>query len=71
VIGPGLRGLRLVGEGELLARLTKRVVESAIEGELDHRLGYAKHDPVGRNGGNSRNGTRTKTVFTEVGYRYL
>jgi putative transposase len=60
-------GLRLVGEGGLLARLTKRVVESAIEGELDDHLGYAKHDPAGRNGGNSRNGTRAKTVLTEAG----
>jgi Transposase, Mutator family len=32
----------------------------------DH-LGYGKHDPAGRNGGNSRNGTRTKTVATEIG----
>ena len=60
-------GLRLVGEGGLLARLTKRVMESAIEGELDDHLGYAKHDPAGRNGGNSRNGTRAKTVLTEAG----
>lgn len=29
----------------------------------DH-LGYDKHDPAGRNGGNSRNGTRAKTVLT-------
>jgi putative transposase len=32
----------------------------------DH-LGYDKHDPAGRDGGNSRNGTRTKTVITDVG----
>ena len=32
----------------------------------DH-LGYDKHDPAGRDGGNSRNGTRTKTVVTDVG----
>jgi putative transposase len=43
------------------------VVESALEGELDDHLGYAKYDPVGRNGGNSRNGRRGKTVLTEVG----
>jgi len=30
----------------------------------DH-LGYDKHDPVGRNRGNSRNGVRSKTVLTE------
>jgi hypothetical protein len=60
-------GLQLTGEGGLLARLTKRVVESALEGEMDDHLGYGKHDPVGRNGGNSRNGTRGKTVLTEAG----
>ncbi len=32
----------------------------------DH-LGYEKHDPSGKDGGNSRNGRRTKTVTTEVG----
>jgi len=60
-------GLKLTGEGSLLARLTKVVVESALEGEMDDHLGYGKHDPVGRNGGNSRNGTRFKTLVTEAG----
>ena len=60
-------GLQLTGEGGLLARLTKAVVESAVEGEMDDHLGYSKHDPAGRDGGNSRNGTRTKTVLTDVG----
>lgn len=60
-------GLALTGEGGLLGRLTKMVVESALEGEMDDHLGYSKHDPVGRNGGNSRNGTRGKTVLTETG----
>jgi len=60
-------GLKLTGEGGLLARLTKVVVESALEGEMDDHLGYGKHDPTGRNGGNSRNGTRSKTLVTEAG----
>lgn len=30
-------------------------------------LAYDKHDVMGRNGGNSRNGTRIKTVLTEIG----
>jgi hypothetical protein len=57
-------GLQLAGEGGLLAQLTKRLLESALEGELaDHlgydkadHLGYDKHDVAGRDGGNSRNG---------------
>jgi len=60
-------GLQLSGEGGLLGKLTKMVVESALEGELDDHLGYGKHDPVGRDGGNSRNGRRAKTVLTEAG----
>ena len=35
-------GLKLTGEGGLLGRLTKMVVESALEGELDDHLGYAQ-----------------------------
>jgi putative transposase len=60
-------GLQLVGEGGLLGRLTKRVVESALEGEMDAHLGYAKHDPAGRDGRNSRNGKRSKQLLTEAG----
>ena len=61
------QGLRLTGEDGLLAQLTKRIIESAAEGEMDDHLGYAKHDPAGRDGGNSRNGTRTKGLLTDVG----
>ncbi|MFQ6326957.1 transposase [Nocardia sp. CWNU-33] len=53
-----------IGEGGLLARMTKLVVESALEGEMDDHLGYAKHDPSGRDGGNSRNGKRAKPIET-------
>jgi transposase-like protein len=42
-------------------------MESALEGELDDHLDYGKHDPAGRDGGNSRNGRRSKTVLTEAG----
>ena len=60
-------GLKLTGEGGLLGRLTKMVVEGALEGEMDDHLGYGKHDPAGRNGSNSRNGHRAKTVLTDTG----
>ncbi|WNI19483.1 IS256 family transposase [Actinacidiphila sp. ITFR-21] len=60
-------GLQLTGEGGLLQQLTKRVLESALEGEITGHLGYGKHDAAGRNTGNSRNGTRSKTVLTDVG----
>ena len=34
---------------------------------MTEQLGYDRHDPTGHDGGNSRNGTRTKTVLTEIG----
>ncbi|MFB7294218.1 IS256 family transposase [Actinacidiphila glaucinigra] len=60
-------GLQLTGEGGLLQQLTKRVLESALEGEITDHLGYDKHDPAGVGSGNSRNGVRAKTVLTDVG----
>ncbi len=60
-------GLKLTGEGGMLQQLTKLVLESALEGEITDHLGYDKHDPAGRGTGNSRNGTRSKTVLTDVG----
>ena len=60
-------GVRLVGPGGLLADVTKRVLELGLEVEMSEHLGYDRHDASGRNGGNSRNGTRAKTVVTDVG----
>lgn len=48
----------------MLNQLTKAVLETALEAEMSEHLGYDKRDPVGRDGGNSRNGTRAKTVLT-------
>ncbi len=61
------QGTGLVGPDGLLQRLSKLVLEGALEGELTDHLGYAHGDPAGRNGGNSRNGTRAKTVLTDIG----
>jgi hypothetical protein len=67
--GPEARaaGSQQTGDRGLLRQLTMRVLESALEGEITDHLGYDKGDPAGKNGGNSRNGARTKTVLTEVG----
>lgn len=54
----------------LLGRLTKVVLESALDGEMDAHLGYRKHDPAGHGSGNSRNGQRAKTVLTEAAARW-
>jgi transposase-like protein len=59
-------GVELVGENGLLGRLTKLVLESALEGEITDHLGYDKHERGGETG-NSRNGSRAKSVITDVG----
>jgi putative transposase len=60
-------GANLVGPDGMLTGLTKNVLETALEAEMSEHLGYDKQDPMGRNRENSRNGTRVKTVRTEVG----
>ena len=60
------RGVALTGPDGLLEALTKTVIETALDEEMAEHLGYDKHDPMGRNRGNSRNGTRAKTVLTEA-----
>ena len=60
-------GLDLTGPDGLLNKVTKHALEAALEGEMDEHLGYPKNDPAGRNGANSRNGARNKTVTTDVG----
>jgi putative transposase len=60
-------GVELVGPDGLLSGLTKTVLHTALEAEMTEHLGYDRHDPAGRDGGNSRNGSRTKTVLTEIG----
>ncbi len=61
-------GVDLVGPDGLLTGLTKNVLEAGLEAEMSEHLGYDKHDPAGRErGSNSRNGTRAKTVLTDVG----
>ena len=60
-------GVELIGPGGLLGDLTKRVLEAGLEAELSEHLGYDRHDPAGRNGGNSRNGHRPKKVITDIG----
>jgi len=57
----------VIGEHGLLKRLTKRLVERALNAELTHHLGYGKHDPAGYGTGNSRNGTSSKKLKGEFG----
>lgn len=60
-------GIDLVGPNGFLTRITKSVLEAALDVEMTDHLGYEAHDPTGRGSGNSRNGTTRKTVHTDVG----
>jgi putative transposase len=57
----------IAGPGGVLAQLTKRLVERAMEVELTDHLGYEPHrEPVG-GAGNTRNGTSAKRLVGEHG----
>jgi putative transposase len=57
----------IAGPGGLLAQLTKRLVERAMEVELTDHLGYEPHQEPPGGAGNTRNGTSPKTLITEHG----
>ena len=60
------KGGSLTASDGLLKARTKTVIETALEEEMSDHLGYDRHEPVGRNRGNSRNGKRSKTVLTDA-----
>jgi transposase-like protein len=39
-------GIKLTGQGGLLQQLTKKILESALEGEITDHLGHEKHESV-------------------------
>jgi transposase-like protein len=57
----------IVGPGGLLAELTKRLVERALEVELTDHLGYEPHAEPPGGVGNIRNGSTGQTLITENG----
>lgn len=57
----------LIGENGLLKQLTKQLLERAMSAELTEHVGYGKHDPAGKNSGNSRNGSSAKTMKGSFG----
>ncbi|CAA9222291.1 MAG: Mobile element protein [uncultured Arthrobacter sp.] len=59
------QGVSLVGPGGLLNQLTKNVLETALEAELTEHLRHEHgQTPIAEY---MRNGTRVKTVLTEIG----
>ena len=57
----------IAGPGGLLAELTKRLVERAMEVELTDHVGYEPHCEPPGGAGNTRNGSTPKTLITEHG----
>jgi putative transposase len=53
--------------GGLLAQLTQRLVERALEVELTDHLGFERHQEPPGGTGNQRNGRTPKTLSTEHG----
>ena len=51
----------------LLKSLFKGTIEQMLESEMEEHLGYEKHEYLGNNSGNSRNGYGKKTLKTELG----
>lgn len=57
----------LIGADGLSKELMKALVERMMAGELNHHLGYEKHEVAGYKSGNTRNGKSEKTLKTESG----
>ncbi|RFU93620.1 IS256 family transposase [Sphaerochaeta halotolerans] len=55
----------LFGADGLVKALTARILNKALEAEMDNHLGYRKHSSAGDLSGNNRNGYSTKKVLTQ------
>ena len=52
---------------DMLKDLFKGTIERVLDAEMDHHLGYEKHNNEGDHSGNSRNGYGLKTIQTKLG----
>jgi putative transposase len=57
----------IVGPGGVLAQLTRRLVERAMDAELTEHLGYERGGAPPGGVGNTRNGSTPKTLHTDHG----
>lgn len=57
----------ILGEGGIFKSLVKSLVEAAMNAELEHHLGYEKHQKRPEHVDNARNGHSTKTLKGEFG----
>ena len=63
----GMTQEELFGTNGLARKLTARLLNKALEAEMDRHLGYKKHSNEGDGSGNSRNGYSAKTIITQDG----
>ena len=63
----GMTQEELFGAEGLAKKLTARLLNKALEAEMDTHLGYKKHSNEGDGSVNSRNGYSQKTVITGDG----
>lgn len=61
------KGTELFGANGLVKQITKRLVERALEAEMEERLGYPKGERTEEPRANPRNGTSPKRVKTDDG----
>jgi transposase-like protein len=61
----GLTQEDVLGQDGLVKMLTAKILNRAMEAEMEHHVGYPKNSNTGDNTGNSRNGHTGKTVLTE------
>ena len=52
---------------DLITGISKEIIETLLEGEITHHLGYEKHDHSNKKTDNSRNGYSTKEITTKSG----
>lgn len=70
-LGDDLRNAKnyddLMGKNGVIKHLLGSQIEGLLNAEMDDHLGYLKHSPEGNNSGNSRNGSKDKTIQTMFG----
>jgi putative transposase len=65
LVGKGVDLSTMLNSGGLLKQLTKRLVEKALEAEMDDHLGYTKYTRADSD--NARNGASSKNLITDNG----
>jgi transposase-like protein len=55
------------GKDGVFARLFAKTIEQMLEAEMTEHLGYEPYEAKGRNSGNNRNGSYTRSLRTSTG----